>query len=417
MGKIIYNFIVGLYNLLLFLNSLYNSKAQKIIHGRRETFQRVSEFRKEKPDQPAIWFHCASLGEFEQGRPVMEALKKNYPHYAICLSFFSSSGYEIQKDYEIASCVFYLPADTKGNAVKLIDMIAPQLVVFVKYEFWYHFISNCQSKGIPVVSISTILRSEQIIFKGIGSFYRHILRLFDHFFVQDSETAEILYKIGIREYSLSGDTRFDRVIELNKKHYLFPEVERFIQNRRCIVLGSSWKPDIDIWANYINDHGSNLKFIIAPHNIEQHDLLYIEKRLKARTIRHSQLKSGVDGNIPVMIIDNIGMLSSLYYYAYIAYVGGAFSEGLHNILEPATYGIPVIMGKSKLNVKYREATDLAALGGAFEIADRKSLNELMNRFLKDHQFYNFSADKAGKYVRNQSGATKKIMNYFQNILK
>lgn len=363
-----------------------------------------------------IWIHCASLGEFEQGRPVIESIRKEYPRYHIVLSFFSPSGYEIRKNYDKADLVIYLPADTRSNGEKLIGHIQPKLAVFIKYEFWYHYIKACYDRNIPVISVSTILRPQQVFFKPYGKFYRKILSMFRYFYVQNEHTLDLLKSIGITRVMVSGDTRFDRVFDIFRHSRSLPLVEGFCGPNKIIVLGSTWKPDIDLWKEYINSTPVDISFIIAPHHIEETELQYIERQIQISSIRYSRLAENSREKHQLLIMDNIGMLSSLYQFAFIAYVGGSMSEGLHNILEPATYGVPILIGKDKSNVKYQEAIDLIKQGGAFEMDEKEKIPLMINRFMKDRTYYEETCRLTKKYIDINRGATGKIMNSLKPLL-
>ena len=284
MGKLLYYLIVWIYNLILQLSAPFNSKASKIIQGRKESFKKISKTRNK--GEGNIWIHCASLGEFEQGRPVIEKIKSHFPDFRVYLSFFSSSGYEVQSAYVHADCVFYLPSDSPGNAEKLIEIVSPELVIIVKYEFWYHYIKACFDRAIPILSISTILRPSQPFFKWYGGFYLDILKMFTHFFVQNRETENLLNSKGISQVTLSGDTRFDRVAEIARSPKRIEKVAVFKGDSGLIVLGSSWNDDIDLWKEYINSTTS-WKFVIAPHNVNDDTINYIEKNLTCQSTRFS----------------------------------------------------------------------------------------------------------------------------------
>jgi len=415
MGYFVYNLIIRIYNLLIYIISFFNGKAYKIIRGRRNTFSYLKNSR--QPGEKVIWFHCASLGEFEQGRPVMESLKRKKTNFKLFVSFFSSSGYEVKKNDSLLDGVFYLPADTKSNAKKLISILRPEIAIFVKYEFWYHIFHECRENNIPVVSISTILRPGQVFFKFYGSFYRKTLKMIDAFYVQNLQTQKLLHEIGISDVTISGDTRFDRVSEISKRHQQLPLIEKFKQRKKLIILGSTWKPDIDLWNSFINDHGQDYKYIIAPHQIEEDNLNYIERRIYPTKERYSSVNSTIIETYTVLIIDNIGLLSSLYYYGYVNYVGGAFSEGLHNILEPAVFGSPVLFGKHKSNDKYREAVDLLKWQGAIDISNSNELTLTMQKLIYDTSFYRKMSNQAKKYVERNTGATDKIITSLNGYIK
>lgn len=412
---ILYNLIIRSYNLILRIFSFFDRKARLIVSGRKSTFRIIKKLR--QPEDRILWFHCASLGEFEQGRPVMEALKKDSRSFKIFVSFFSSSGHEVKKTDPLLDGVFYLPADTASNARKLVSILEPEIAIFIKYEFWYHFFAACNRKNIPVISISTILRKDQLFFRPYGIFYRNVLKKVDVFFVQNEETKELLEGIGIRQVSISGDTRFDRVYRISTEHVPVPVIEEFMNGKRLIVLGSTWEPDIDLWKGFINENRGNYKFLIAPHHVEESDIRYIEDQIFLKSVRFSKIKEVSDAGLELIIMDRIGLLSSLYYYGFVNYVGGSMSEGLHNLLEPAVYGAPVLLGRDESNEKFQEAVDLVAMGGAFEISDPDELDLVMRRLSGDEHIYWDAGEKAKKYVESNLGATSRIVSAIDEMLR
>lgn len=416
MGSFLYFLVIRFFEFLLLAGSLFNRKAKLIVQGRKNTFSTLEKAR--KPDDRIIWFHCASLGEFEQGRPVMEFIRDQWHPYKIYVSFFSSSGYEIRRKDPLPDAVFYLPADTRKNARKLIAVLKPEAAIFVKYEFWYHYFAECNRQHIPLISISTILRPDQVFFRFYGKFYRNILKRVDAYYVQDRQTQQLLEGVGLEKVQITGDTRFDRVLKIRSGRTSIPGIEEFISGHRLIILGSTWKPDIDLWKSYINRNAENYKFLIAPHHIDEGNLRYIENQISQPVIRFSKLDGGVDvRSYDIMIMDRIGLLSSAYYYGYINYVGGSFSEGLHNVLEPAVFGIPVLLGRDPSNRKYLEASGLTEAGGAFEVGDPGELERVMDKFSGESPFYREASSKARNFVENQAGATGKIVSSLQSIIK
>ncbi len=414
MGIFLYYLIIRIYNFLLFTTSLFSRKADLIIQGRKKTFSKIKKLR--GPDDKIIWFHCASLGEFEQGRPVMESIREKWGNYKIYVSFFSSSGYEVRKMDPLLDGVFYLPADTRKNAHKLVSLLKPEVAIFVKYEFWYFFLNACNKNNIPVLSISTILRPDQVFFKFYGKFYREILGKVDAYFVQDQQTRDLLKDTGINRVQVTGDTRFDQVLKIKRNHQPVPFIQEFIKGRRLIILGSTWKPDIDLWESYIKENREEYRYLIAPHHIDEGNLKYIESRISLKSIRFTRRREDQKDHFEVMIMDRIGLLSSLYYYGYVNYVGGSFSEGLHNLLEPAVFGTPVLFGKDKTNIKYLEAMGLIEEGGAFEISGPDELARTMHELSGESSRYREAGDRAREYVESHAGATEKIVSSLEFIL-
>lgn len=366
---------------------------------------------------PTVWIHCASLGEFEQARPLIEKLKNEYQGIKILLTFFSPSGFEVRKNYDKADLVSYLPWDTAAHASKLISIVKPTIAVFVKYEFWYHYTNELKKNGVPIISISSIFRENQLFFKSYGGFYRGILKNFSHFFVQNDVSLKLLRSIGIQQCSLAGDTRFDRVYEIVKRGDELPIAERFKNNQNTLVVGSCWPEDFEVLEPFINQN--TIKFIIAPHEISEEFIERLEKSLRVKSIRYSHaqngsLKNGSLEDSQVLIIDNIGMLSRLYRYGEFAFVGGAFGKGLHNILEAACYGVPIFFGNKNYE-KFREAVDLINRGGAFEVKDYtdfKSKYEMLNA----PETFLLACEVTKLYVVENLGATEKIMRYCRTLL-
>lgn len=410
---IFYNFIIHLLAILYRIAALFNYKAKQFVNGRRDIFNKISLVLKSHQSQLA-WIHCASLGEFEQGRPIIEALKKERKNTKVLLTFFSPSGYEIRKNYEFADYVFYLPWDTPRNAKKFIEITKPSLAIFVKYEFWYNYSSELKKKNIPLLSVSCILRPEQAFFKSYGFIFRKILHNFDHFFVQNQETKKLLSSIGIKS-TLAGDTRFDRVLQIIQSTEEIGLAKKFKNDQKLLVAGSCWSEDIDVLIPVINTNQYNLKFIIAPHEITEAFISSIETSLQVKSVRYSKASEDSIADSSVLIIDNIGMLSRLYRYGEVAYVGGGFGAGLHNILEAACYGVPIFFGNKNYQ-KYQEAKELIMRGGAFEISgysEFKAKYELLNN--RPENFL-LACEVTKGYVEENIGATKKIMEYCLPLL-
>jgi 3-deoxy-D-manno-octulosonic-acid transferase len=399
---LLYNIFIRLYFLAILLASFWNKKAKEWLDGRKNVFTALGQQLSGK--EKIIWVHCSSAGEFEQGKPIIERLKLQYPEHKILLSFFSPSGYKVAAKYKHADIVTYLPLDTRQNAKRFISLINPELVIFVKYEFWYHHLSATAFRHIPVLLVSAVFRKDQAFFKRYGKFYRQILYLFRHIFVQDEASLKLLKENGIEHCSISGDTRFDRVQEISEKFTKLPLIEDFIGNARVTVAGSTWGDDERILSS------CDTKLIIAPHEINEPHLAHIEKLFK-NSIRYSQLQKA-NSPAQVLIIDNIGMLSRLYYYATIAYVGGGFTkDGIHNILEAAVYGKPVLFGPNYK--KYREAKELIETGGAFSVANAGELKLRIDTLLTDTPQLQQVSRAAKNYVQMNTGATQKVLQFIQ----
>jgi len=409
--KFLYKTGIHIYALAIRLASLFNPKARMAIKGRKNWTKNLS--KKIETNSRYIWLHCASLGEFEQGRPVIEEIKKQYPQYRIILTFFSPSGYEIRKNYPLADIVSYLPFDTPRNAKKFLKIVQPEKAFFIKYEFWHFYISELQKQGIPVYLISGIFRESQHFFKNNvwGRWYKKMLFRFKHFFVQNKKSAELLSSIGVNNFTVSGDTRFDRVAAIAAAAKEIPAVEKFRGQSKLIVAGSTWKPDEELLAAFINNT-SNVKMIVAPHEVSAANINRLKQMLKKPAQLFSNIQNNVPGECQVLIIDSIGVLSSLYRYGDAAYIGGGFGVGIHNILEAATYGLPVIFGPNYS--KFKEAVDLAEGGGAYAIHNQNELNTTFKSLLENPENLKNSAAICKKYVEKNTGATsviiKKVFN-------
>jgi 3-deoxy-D-manno-octulosonic-acid transferase len=400
-----YTIFLGLYRIGVRLLSIWNPKAKLWLAGRKN-FPAINNLQ---PGTQVIWMHCASLGEFEQGRPVLESVKNQYPDAKIVLTFFSPSGYEVQKNYQGADHIFYLPMDSADNATKFIDAIKPTLVLWVKYEYWFYYLTELKKRGIPTLLISGIFRSQQPFFKWYGGMWKRVLNAFSHFFVQNEASAKLLTSVGIIEnITISGDTRFDRVIAIAEKFEPVAGIEEFCGTSKVIVAGSTWEDDEAELVHYVKAN-PQIKFIIAPHEIGAENLKDVQKEFP-NAIFYSQLQEKrTDSNC--LIIDNIGMLSRLYKYADITYVGGAFGEGLHNILEAAVYGKPVLFGSDYDT--FAEAVDLIACGGAISIDNALELEEELNKLLTNDAALTVASAAAKKYVYANKGATEKVIQFIQ----
>lgn len=390
--------------------ALFSAKIRKFVHGRKNVFEILNQ--KISGSDKTIWFHCASLGEFEQGVPVIEKTRNLYPDYKIVISFFSPSGYENKKNTPLADVVVYLPLDTASNAKMFIDIVHPTLVFFVKYEFWPNYLIELQKQNIPTYLISGVFRKNQAFFKNHGGFMRKALQAFDHFFVQEETSKNLLKSIGIKNVTISGDTRFDRVSNQLKMNNHLDFAEEFIGNSVCIVFGSTWPEDEEIILHFINNTQERVKFIIAPHQIEQEKIDSLIQKLKRKNIRHSDIQGENLTNYDVLVIDCIGFLGRLYSYADIAYVGGAAGKtGLHNILEPATFGIPIVIGKNYEN--FPEAITLKSLGGLFSVSTSDEHSEIMTKFISDDIFRNTTGNIVQQFVSENIGATATILSFIK----
>ena len=401
-----YNIAIYIYLIGVAIASCFNKKVKKMWAGERQVLKVLRE--KVDPNARYIWFHAASLGEFEQGRPLMEYLRKTHPEYKILLTFFSPSGYEVRKNYEGADIICYLPLDTICNARRFLRAIKPVMAFFIKYEFWYNYLHILQHRGVPTYSVSSIFRPDQIFFQWYGKGYGRVLKCFTHFFVQNIESKNLLGKLDIHDVEVVGDTRFDRVLQIKEASKQLPIVEKFTENAsKVFIAGSSWLPDEEVFLKYFNLH-KDWKLIVAPHVIGEDHLAQIFELLKGRrVVRYTEATEENVKDAEVLIIDCFGLLSSIYHYGTISYVGGGFGVGIHNVLEAAVWDIPVIFGPN--NKRFQEAQGLIMAGGGFEINDYQSFRDLMMRFETDEMFLQTSKKHAGEFVKGRAGATEKIM--------
>ena len=410
MALFLYNLFLIFYKIGIKVASLKSNKAKLWLKGRENIFAKLEQWRSQLPeDQKIIWMHCASLGEFEQGRPLLEKFRENNTDHKIVLTFFSPSGYEVRKNYMGVDGVFYLPIDSKINAQKFITTLKPTLVVWVKYEYWFYYLTALKKKNIPVILISAVFRKSQPFFKWYGKMWKQILQSFDKIFVQNTESVSLLQTIGFAQNTaVIGDTRFDSVIDIAKKNAPLPDVLlNFVKNSKVIIAGSTWEEDEEELVHYANTN-KQIKFIIAPHEIDEERIADLKKLFK-NSILFSQL-ADTYVNEQVVIIDNVGMLASLYRLADVAYIGGGFNDsGIHNILEAAVFGKPIIFGP--VYEKFIEATQLVDAGGAFSIANALELEKLLDALLKDEVLLANTGAICKTYVQENAGATKKIMEY------
>jgi len=398
MGSL-YNFGIYFYKLGIWIFSLFNEKARKLLVGQNQAFAILEE--KIIPNANYVWFHAASLGEFEQGRPVIEKLKLEQPDRKILLTFFSPSGYEVRKNYAGADIVCYLPLDTPSNAKRFVKLVKPSKAIFIKYEFWPNYLLALQAAKVPVFSISAIFRPQQVFFKWYGKWYRDLLSTFKHIFVQDLSSLQLLAESIITDVSVAGDTRFDRVYDLFQQAKQLPLIEEFCKGKQVLVAGSTWGKDEELLVQYLNLH-PDIKLILVPHEIHQAHITEISKLLNGNFVRYSDANSENLKTTNCLVVDVIGILSSIYRYANVAYIGGGFGVGIHNTLEAAVYGVPVVFGPNFQ--KFREARDLISIGGAFSISNFVILEAQIDQLFKSNE----AGKKAGEYVKNNTGATELI---------
>ena len=403
--------------IVLRIGSLFSSKIQQGVEGRKGLIEVLeSSFPIISGGRPVAWFHAASLGEFEQGRPVIEAFRNDYPDYFIVLTFFSPSGFEVRKKYGGADYICYLPFDSKVNSRRFVKTIDPKIAFFIKYEFWFNYLRELRESDAIVVSFSTIFRPGQIFFKAYGGFYRKLLEYFDHILVQNQQSLDLLDQIGIKSRSLAGDTRFDRVRSIAAGVRDLPEMISFTKQSFCLVAGSVWQADMDVLIPALNSLSKPIKAIIAPHEIRKEQMAGWVEQLSGECKLYSQyIRDTENTSFDYLIIDNVGMLSSLYRYGNAAYIGGAFGSGLHNILEAATFGLPIIFGDKKYQ-KFQEAIDLISLGGAHTVSDSTETSSFLESMRKDRQLSEQLGWICEEYVVSHTGATEKVMNVVKTLL-
>ena len=424
----IYNIVIYFVLLGIAIASLFNEKVRKMWRGEREAFKILKQ--KVDPNAKYIWFHAASLGEFEQGRPLMEQIRKDYPQYKILLTFYSPSGYEVRKNYEGADIICYMPVDTRLNAIRFLRLVRPVMAFFIKYEFWSNFLHILKHRNIPTYSVSSIFRKDQVFFKWYGRSYANVLKCFTRFFVQSEESKRLLEGIGIKDVDVVGDTRFDRVLQIKQAAKHLPICEAFRSGvatpegnasassdsssenavrpaYKVFVAGSSWPPDEEIFIRFFNEH-KDWRLLIAPHVIaEEHLKLILSLLRDKKVVRYTQTTPEEAAKADVLIIDCFGLLSSMYNYGDVAYIGGGFGVGIHNTLEAAVWNMPVIFGPN--NKKFQEAQGLLKSGGGFEINTYEDFEGLMSRLMNDEAFLKQAGDKAGAFVASLSGATGKVL--------
>lgn len=407
----IYNLITLLASQIVQLIALFNPKMKLFVEGRKSVFSTLQS--KIDSNDKTIWFHAASLGEYEQGLPVIEKIKEKFPSHKIIVTFFSPSGYEVRKNNTVADVTVYLPLDTKSNSKQFLDLVHPELVFFIKYEYWPNYLNELKKRTIKTYLISGILRENQAFFKWYGGFYRKALETFDYFFVQNESSKKLLQSIGFTNVKVSGDTRFDRVVSILERDNSLDFIEDFKDKKTTIVMGSSWPKDESLLVDYINKSSENVKFIIAPHIIKQDQIQELKNSIKKKTILFSEKENHNLLEFSVLIIDTIGILTKIYAYADIAYVGGGFGKtGIHNILEPATFGIPIVIGSNYSN--FAEAIALVNIEGCISIQNQTQLNEALNLLLQNEDERFEKGHICSTFVQMNKGATAVIMSHILN---
>lgn len=413
MVRQLYSVLISLFEILLPVVALFDPKLSLFVNGRKNIFHNLEKAFK-KGDK-IIWFHAASLGEYEQGLPVMQQVKKQFPEYKILLTFFSPSGYEVKKENSLADFTTYLPLDTKRNAHKFVDLVQPKMTVFIKYEIWPNFVHELKQQGSKVILISGSFRKNQLYFRSYGGFLRNALKQFDFCFVQNEQSKNLLANNGVPHVARSGDTRFDRVSHQIEHDNKLEFIERFKGNNVCIVCGSTWPEDEAILMNFINSAPANIKVILAPHRLKEKHILNLKRSLVKKFVLFSEKETKELADYQIFIIDHVGLLNKIYSYADIAYVGGGMGVfGLHNILEPATFGVPIIIGKNY--AKFPEAKELRKMAGLFSVGNASELEQIMDKLISDKSFRRKTGMIAGHFVQQNVGATEIIMNYLEKEL-
>ena len=410
---ILYNLAIYVTSLFLPIIAFFSTKVNLFINGRKNVFRELKKLITEKDS--TIWIHAASLGEYEQGLPIVEKLKAEYPSFKIVVSFFSPSGYEVIKDTTEADLITYLPLDTKNNAKRFIKHLQPKIAIFIKYEIWPNMLKELHKGGIPILLISAIFKSDQIYFKWYGGFMRNALQKFSHFFIQDSKSLKLLNSIGMDNTTISGDTRFDRVSEILQQDNSLEFMDSLTQNYLCFVMGSTWPEDEEILVDYINASSHEMKYVIAPHRIIPKDIERLQQSINKHSVLLSESSENFSAEPQVLIVDRIGLLTKIYSYADIAYVGGAFLKGgLHNTLEPAVFGIPVVIGPNYEG--FNEAEELVKLNGIFPVRDKAEFTILADKLILDSNFRLTAGDINVSYINKNKGASIQVMNHIRTLL-
>ena len=410
----LYNFSTFIASKLILLSPLFSPKMSLFVKGRKSVIDTIKSTLK-KGDK-TIWFHCASLGEYEQGVPIIKKTKEEFPDHKIIVSFFSPSGFEVKKNDKLADCTVYLPLDTPKNAKNFIDLLQPSVAIFIKYEFWPNYLFELKKKSIPTILVSGLFRKDQVFFKFYGGFMRRTLNSFSHFFVQDQLSKNLLEQLKISQVSVSGDTRFDRVSDQLSMNNELDFMALFKQDLFCLVCGSTWPKDESILINYINNFSNNTKFIIAPHEVNNLRIESLKKKLKVKTVLYSEIEKYNISDYQVLIIDTVGLLTKVYSYADVAYIGGGIgmgANGLHNILEAATFGVPIIIGENYTN--FPEAKKLKKLNGLFSVATPQEFIDIFNQLKTDAPFCEKTGLISKNFILNNRGATDIILNYLQQL--
>ncbi|WP_299312223.1 glycosyltransferase N-terminal domain-containing protein [uncultured Aquimarina sp.] len=403
-----YNILISAFNALLPVIGFISPKLRLFVKGRKTVFEILT--KNIKKEDHVIWFHCASLGEYEQGVPVMEEVKKKYPTHILLVTFFSPSGYEVKKNSTLADVIVYLPIDTKTNVSKFLKLVNPRLAIFVKYEFWPNYLKKLKSSDVPIIIISATFRKDQAFFKWYGGFMRSALKTVDHFFVQDTASQLLLNEVGFDNVTVSGDTRFDRVSHQIEMDNQVDFISEFIGDRLCIVIGSSWSEDEEVFIDFVNQASEDLCFIVAPHEIKDNGVQTLKQKLIGKTVLFSEKEGKNMNEYQVFIMNTIGYLSRVYSYGDIAYVGGAMgTSGLHNILEPATFGIPIIIGKNF--EKFGEAKQLQKLAGLFSVSNAVEFSNILNKLIENKKFRQQTGMISGHFINSNTGATNVIFKY------
>lgn len=409
MMRFLYNLGIHFYHFLIWVASSRNPKARKWLSGRRNLFDRLQKDL--IPGEPLLWFHVSSLGEFEQARPVIEGVKKDFTGYKILLTFFSPSGYELKKDYPLADYVYYLPLDTRRNASRFLDIVKPEKAFFVKYEFWFNYLTELKKRKIPTYIFSALFRPSQFFFKPWGKWFRKALKAYTHIFVQNRSSFDVLQKFGFNNVSICGDTRLDRVAQIATSASNLPKLEEFSGGKKVVVAGSTWPEDEALFLRFVNECVHKIKFVIAPHEVNRESIRRITNNLNKPFVLYSSDSTAKElENAEVLIVDGYGYLVSVYKYAKVAYIGGGFTTGIHSILEPAVYGMPVVFGPEYH--KFHEAAEMIKLNAAHSINNYEELYDLFESYLTDPGKLEFESQIASQYVESNRGATDQIVRYF-----